>query len=394
MPLAGKLADLKTAMGQARLSVRVRKMLGVEEDPNLKVGINGFGRLGRMLATVLVEAEGIDLVAINDPFVDPEYMAYMLQQDGAPNGFHTSAEGDDKLGQLRLDGKPITVFSSKDPSKIDWFSAGAVYIIEASGRFTSAASAAGHLEGGAQHVVVAAPLEDCPQLLVGVNHEAYAGETVISAGSACAHALAYLLTVLEDACGEGGIAHACASVLQASSDIELEQVAPGPQGANSSDWRSSMRGNLDTIPRALDALADVRAILPTMATRLGGSSFRVPSPVRPGASCIDLTLMLDRPTELARLRTAMRVAAQQQPLRGRVGYRDDDVSAADFAIESRSVIFDGHASLQHSPSMLKVIAWYPHEWAYCRRLMELLYHMHAFDYGAAPEGESTGAPAM
>ena len=122
---SGKLADLKTAMGQARLSVRIRRMLGVEEDPNLKVGINGFGRLGRMLACALHEADGIDLVAINDPYVDAEYMAYMLQQDAAPHGFRGATLGDDKTGLLTLDGRPVSLFACKEPSEIDWFSAGA-----------------------------------------------------------------------------------------------------------------------------------------------------------------------------------------------------------------------------------------------------------------------------
>ena len=389
MPLAGRLADLQTAMGQARLSVRIRNMLGVEEDPNIKVGINGFGRLGRMLACALHEADGIDLVAINDPFVDAEYMAYMLEHDSAPNGFRGTAKGDANNGVLLLDGRPVTVFSCKDPATIEWFSTGALYVIEASGHFTSGASAAGHREGGTQHIIMAAPCTDCVELVAGVNHERYAGEAIVSAGSPCTQCLAYLLMVLEGACE---IAHASVNVLQACSAVELEHVSPGPSGAQSSDWRSSMQGSVDIIPTAVSAISSVRQILPKLASRLGGAGFRVPAATRPGASCVDMTLLLRGPTGLSHIRSAMRAAASEQPLCGRLGYRDDDVSAADFADDSRSVIFDAHASMQQGAHLVKLIAWYPHEWAYCRRIVELLYHMQAVDYGApgaaAPAAES------
>ena len=193
---AGKFSKLNTAIGEARLASRVRNMLGVKEDPNVKVGINGFGVMGRLVCKACQEIEGIDVVAINDPYVDVEYMAYQLQHPGLATGAcggpyqgEIVAENE----QLMLDGRPVTVMSEPEPDKIEWVSTGAKYVVDCTGAFNTMRKASGHFKGGAQKVIVAGACGEAPQYVMGANHKTYKNETLVSAGTPANHCLALLV---------------------------------------------------------------------------------------------------------------------------------------------------------------------------------------------------------
>ena len=371
--------QLSSAMGQARLAARVRGMLGVEEDPNLKVGLNGFGRRGRLLCRAIREASGIDLVAINDPYIDVDYMAHMLQHDRVRGPYRGSVVADS--GGLLLDGKPVTVTAHVDPGDINWFKAGARYVVECSGAFETQRTASAHLRGGAVRVVVAAPCRDAPTYVMGVNHLRYADEPCVSAGSAPTHCLALLAKAVDDAFG---IDVACANVLLAQQPAQLEQVTPGPSGVGCDGWRSGRGGGVDIVPSASDAVDATRLLLPELADRLHGAAYRVPAPG--GVSLIDLTVSLRQPAELREIMRAMRAAADSPALRGRLGYREDAVrSGADFASDGRSAVFDGHTSVALSPTFAKLAAWFDNEWPHARRVVELLLHIQAVEHGVPHE---------
>ena len=372
---------MQTAIGQAKLSVRVRKMLGIEEDPNIKVGINGFGRLGRLVFRAIMDLDGIDVVSINDPYIDAEYMAYMLQHDELFGSCRCSLDANED-GQLVVDGHPITILSCREPREIDWYACGAVYVIEASGRFDTPAGARAHLTGGAKHVIVAAPCGNAPQLIVGVNHDQYRStDTVVSGGSPAAHCLAMVAKVVDEAFG---IEHASVNVLQACRKEQLDQVAAGPAGKQATDWRSGRGGGIDVIPTAAECIEVVCKALPGLDGRLGGAGYRVPG--SSAVSLVDVTIALRRPATMEQLGEAMSAAASVQPLRGRLGYRMDDVNGGDFVADGRSAIFDRRSSIGVSPSLVKVVAWFPGAWPYARRIVELLLHMHGVDHGIDGSG--------
>lgn len=372
---------INSAIGQARLAVRVRSMLGVVEDPNVKVGINGFGRVGRLICKIIQETEGIDVVAINDPHIDAEYMAYMLVHGNSNVAGPYRGDVLAEDGQLLLDGRPVSVFAEREPSATNWASAGAKYIIECSGQHDNLRKASGHLKSGATRVLVAAPCTGAPTFVMGANHKRYANEPVLTAGSAATHCLALLAKVVHEACG--GIETAMATVVHASTLPELEQVQAGPSGAQAADWRSGRGEGLDIIPAASEAAASVGTLLPELQGKVHGSSYRVPAPG--SGSVVDLTVRLSAPCELAELRKALREAAASPALRGKLGYRDDAVDGADFSADGRSCVVDGRSSLALSPTFVKLVAWYGNEWAYCRRVVELALHMQAVEHGVVPD---------
>lgn len=290
---------MKNAFGQARLAARVQHTFGVAEDPNLKVGINGFGRRGRLLCRAIRETDGIDLVAVNDPYIDAAYMAHMVQHDAVHGSYIDSVAED--AGQLVLDGRPISVTSHADPAAINWSAAGARYVVDCSGQFETARKISGHQRGGAQRVVVAGPCAGAPCFMMGVNHTRYANEAVVAAGSAAAQCLALLLKAVDAAVD---LEFATASVVYASRSRELEQIAAGPAGEASADWRSGRPGGLDTIPAHSDAAEVVCEVLPSLAGRVRSSAFRVPA--EESASAIDTTILLRSPAELRAVRAAIR----------------------------------------------------------------------------------------
>lgn len=382
--MPSKFNVLNSAIGQAKLASRVRSMLGVEEDPNVKVGINGFGRLGRMVCKIVQETAGIDVVAINDPHIDAEYMAYMLLHGKSNLAGPYSGEVLVENGQLMLDGRPVSVMAERSCNEINWVSAGAKYVVECSGHFDTLKKARGHLTGGAKRIVVAAPCVDAPTFVMGANHKAYNNEEVISGGSAAMHCLALLCRVVHEAEATGGIEHASASVMHASEPLELEQVLAGPSGAKAADWRSGRGEGIDIVPAASEAAQIVGKLLPDLEGRVHGSCYRLPAPTG-GASVLDLTVKLRRPCEMDALLRAVRDAAETPALRGKLGYRDDAVDGGDFRADGRTCIVDAQASLALNDTFVKLIAWYNNEWAFCRRLVELLIHMQAVEFGVNPD---------
>jgi glyceraldehyde 3-phosphate dehydrogenase len=369
------LSQLNTAIGQARLAARVRGMLGIQEDPNVKVGINGFGTMGRLIAHAIRETEGVDLVAINDPYIDAEYMAYMLEHDSVHGPYKGTVVPDS--GDLMVDGRPVTVTSIKDPSQINWVAAGARYVVEASGHFDTPKRAAAHLLGGAHRVVVAAACGDAPQFVVGANHQGYNNEPLVSAGSAAAHCLALLARALDESVG---LTQGCACVLLASRPQQLEQVAAGPSGEKSLDWRSGRGEGVDVIPAATAAATETCALLPQLRGKLcGATAFRVPAPG--GVSVVDFSVELAAPVALAQLKQKLRDVAASPQFTGRLGYRDDAVGGVDFVGDGRSCVIDANSCLAVSDTFVKIVAWFANEWPYAKRLVELLLHMQAVEHG-------------
>ena len=361
-------------------SVGACSAMSASEDPNIKVGINGFGRLGRLIAHAIRETEGVDIVAINDPYIDAEYMAYMLDHDPTHGKYRGTVVADN--GGLLLDGRPIEVTAHKEPGEINWVASGARYVIEASGCFDTPKKASAHLKGGAARVVVCAPCADVPQFVVGANHLRYNNEPLVSAGSAASHCLAILCRAVHEA---SGILQAGVSVIYASKPQELEHVLPvGPAGEKSGDWRSGRGDGIDIIPSSSQAARQLEVLLPHLKGRVHGNCWRVPAP---GAvSCVDLSVQLERPTAFAELKQRLRDASMSTSLAGKLGFRDDSVGGGDFADDGRSCIIDGAASIALNDGFVKVVAWYANEWPYAKRVVELLLHMQAVDHGVVQEG--------
>lgn len=333
-----------------------------------------------MLCSTILRTEGLVLAAINDPYVQPEYMEYMLRESSPP----VNAEA--RAGGLVLDGVHVPVFTGRTPDAIDWASAGVAYVIEASGQFCSRSKAQGHLVGGAAYVVVAAPCDDAPQLVAGINHLSFGGEKVVSAGSSATHCAALLAKVVDEA---AGIEEGLISVIAASTLHELQKVQPGPRGGRlSADIRSSREiGSADIVPASLETPAALTRLMPKLAGRLAGSAYRVPGA---DVSAVDLTCKLRDPAGIEGVKRAVRAACDSAQLRGKVGYREESEGgldaglAPDFgaAADLPPCIFDAGSSLGLNDTFVKLVAWFPNEWGYCKQLLELVAHIHVVECGA------------
>jgi glyceraldehyde 3-phosphate dehydrogenase len=324
----------------------------------IKIGINGFGRIGRMAFRAACRRSDLEVVAVND-LLEVEQLAYLLKYDSVHGRFPEQVVAGE--GALVVGGRKVRVSACPNPAELRWDEAGADFVIESTGAILTTQRAEGHLRGGARKVVISAPAkDDTPVFVSGVNTDRYRGEAVISGASCTTNCLAPLAKVLND---NFGIARGLMTTIHAAT--ATQKTVDGP---SAKEWRFG-RGILDNIiPAETGAARALGKVLPELAGKLTGMAFRVPTA---DVSVVDLTCELARATPYQEICRAMQ-AASEGPLRGVLGYTEDAVVSTDFRGESCTSVFDARAGMQLDPTFVKVVAWYDNEWAYATKLLDLV----------------------
>jgi glyceraldehyde 3-phosphate dehydrogenase len=325
----------------------------------VKVGINGFGRIGRNVLRAAVQNFGdIEIVAIND-LLEPDYLAYMLQYDSVHG--HFKGEITVKDGALLINGKKIRLTQERDPANLKWKDVGADIVIESTGLFLDKVTAQKHLDAGAKKVILSAPSkDDTPMFVYGVNHKTYAGEAIISNASCTTNCLAPLAKVLHD---KWGIKRGLMTTVHATT--ATQKTVDGP---SSKDWRGG-RGILENIiPSSTGAAKAVGVVIPSLNKKLTGMSFRVPTS---DVSVVDLTAELEKPATYEEIKAEMK-AQSEGALKGVLGYTEDKVVATDFRGDARTSIFDADAGIALDSTFVKLVSWYDNEWGYSNKCLEMV----------------------
>jgi glyceraldehyde 3-phosphate dehydrogenase len=328
----------------------------------MKIGINGFGRIGRLAFRAAIERPEIEVVGIND-LVDPDYMAYMLQYDSTHGPFKgtISVEG----GHLVVNGKTIRVTAEKDPANLKWDEVGAEIIIESTGLFLTKETAQKHIDAGAKKVVMSAPAkDDTPTFVMGVNHKKLtADQTIVSNASCTTNCLAPIAKVLNDSFGiEEGLMSTIHAVTATQKTVD---------GPSHKDWRGGRGAYQNIIPSSTGAAKAVTLVIPELKGKLTGMSFRVPVP---DVSVVDLTVRLSKPASYDAIKKAMKDASEGE-LKGILGYTEDEVVSQDFKGDARTSIFDAKAGIALNDNFVKVVAWYDNEWGYSNKLIDLIQEL-------------------
>lgn len=333
-----------------------------------KIGINGFGRIGRLALRAALDNKEIDILGINDPFIDLEYMIYMLKYDSIHGRFNGEISIDKINNCLLINGQKIRVFSEKNPSDIDWQSCGAEYILECTGLFTTLDKASAHLKGGAKKVIISAPSKDAPMFVMGVNNDKYTKDLkVISNASCTTNCVAPLTKIIHD---NFGIEEALMTTVH--STTASQKTVDGP---SNKDWRGGRASSVNIIPSSTGAAKAVGSVIPELQGKITGMSFRVPTI---DVSVVDLTIKLLNPATYDELKAAVKKSSETN-LKGIVGYTEDAVVSTDFIHDSRTCVFDADAGIQLSPKFVKLVAWYDNEWGYSNKLVDLAVYASKVD---------------
>ncbi|MEY3679013.1 MAG: Glyceraldehyde-3-phosphate dehydrogenase [Bacteroidota bacterium] len=324
----------------------------------MKIGINGFGRIGRLACRVAAARPDVEIVGIND-LMDVEYIAYLLKYDSTHGPFKGEVEV--LNGQLVINGKAVRVSAEKDPSQLKWNEVGAEVVLECTGLFLTQADAQKHLDAGAKKVVISAPAkDDTPTFVMGVNHQSLrADQHIISNASCTTNCLAPIAKVLND---EFGILEGLMSTIHAVT--ATQKTVDGP---SAKDWRGGRGAYQNIIPSSTGAAKAVALVIPELKGKLTGMSFRVPVP---DVSVVDLTVRLAKPASYEQICEAMKSAAAGK-LKGILGYTEDDVVSQDFLTDARTSIFDAKAGISLNEHFVKVVSWYDNEWGYSNKLVDL-----------------------
>lgn len=334
----------------------------------VKIGINGFGRIGRLVCRAALNHPEVQVVAINDPFMDTKYMAYMFQYDST----HGRYEGEIAFheNKLVLGGHEIAVFTSRNPNEIPWGSVGADYVVESTGVFTTKGKAELHLQGGAKKVVITAPSSDSPMFVMGCNEAAYdPSMTVVSNASCTTNCLAPLVKVVLE---NFGIVEGLMTTVHATT--ATQKTVDGPS-AGGKDWRAGRSAMNNIIPAATGAAKAVGQVIPAVNGKLTGMAFRVPTV---DVSVVDLTVRTEKAASYKEICDAIR-AASEGPLKGILGYTEDEVVSTDFLGDSRSSIFDAGSGIALNDNFVKLISWYDNEWGYSNRVVDLIKYIAGRD---------------
>jgi len=328
----------------------------------MKIGINGFGRIGRLAFRAAIERPDIEVVGIND-LVEPDYMAYMLKYDSTHGQFKgtIAVEG----GHLVVNGKTIRVTAEKDPANLKWNEVGAEVIIESTGLFLTQETAQKHIDAGAKKVVMSAPAkDDTPTFVMGVNHKQLkADQHIVSNASCTTNCLAPVAKVLND---KFGIEEGLMSTIHAVT--ATQKTVDGP---SAKDWRGGRGAYQNIIPSSTGAAKAVGLVLPELKGKLTGMSFRVPVA---DVSVVDLTVRLKTPATYADVKAAMKEASEGD-LKGILGYTEDEVVSEDFKGDTRTSIFDAKAGIALNDNFVKVVSWYDNEWGYSNKLIDLVQEL-------------------
>jgi len=350
-----------------------------------KIGINGFGRIGRLVLRAAV-AKGAEVVAINDPFIDLDYMVYMFKHDSTHYGYHRGEVEIKKTscGKLSVAGKAIHVFQERDPKAIPWGKAGAEYVIESTGVFTTTQTASQHLEGGAKKVIISAPSADAPMFVMGVNQDKYSPSMkVVSNASCTTNCLAPLAKIIND---KFGISEGLMTTVHAVT--ATQKCVDGPSGK---DWRGGRGAGQNIIPSSTGAAKAVGKVIPELAGKLTGMAFRVPTP---DVSVVDLTVKLKKSAPYKDICAAVKAASSSGPMKGIMGYCEDDIVSTDLLGDQRSSIFDVKAGIQLTDTFVKLVTWYDNEFGYSCRVVDLIDFMQEKDAAAGLFSGVQAAPPI
>ncbi|NND51813.1 MAG: type I glyceraldehyde-3-phosphate dehydrogenase [Flavobacteriaceae bacterium] len=330
---------------------------------NLKLGINGFGRIGRIVFRATLKRSNVDVVAIND-LLDVEHLAYLLEYDSVHGRFDGTIEV--KNGALIVDGKEIRVTAERDPKNLKWDEADVDIVADCTGIFTTLETANYHIEAGAKKVVISAPSKDAPMFVMGVNHkELKATDTIISNASCTTNCLAPVAKVLDD---NYGIEEALMTTIHASTASQF--TVDGPSRKNYRMGRSALT---NIIPTTTGAAKAVGKVIPKLNGKLTGMAFRVPTA---NVSVVDLTVRLEKATSYEEIKKAFKNASENE-LKGILGYTDEAVVSQDFVSDPRASIFDAGAGIELNSKFFKIVAWYDNEFGYSNKLVELALHAHS-----------------
>lgn len=333
-----------------------------------KIGVNGFGRIGKLATWAAFENPDVEVVGINDPFMDIPYMAYMLTHDTVHGGYQGKVEVDEENGYLIVEGQKIKVFAEKDPENIDWASANAEYILECTGIFKTIEDASKHLKGGAKKVIISAPSADAPMFVMGVNNEKYSSDmNIVSNASCTTNCVAPIAKVLND---KFGITEGLMTTVH--STTATQKTVDGP---SRKDWRSGRAASANIIPATTGAAKAVGKVIPQLDGKLTGMAFRVPTI---NVSVVDLTCRLDQAASYEDIKQAMKEASESE-LKGILGYTEEEVVSSDFIHDARTSIFDAGAGISLNDNFVKVISWYDNEWGYSNKLVDLTQYMAKVD---------------
>jgi len=332
----------------------------------VKVGINGFGRIGRIVFRNAIEHDDINIVAVNDPFIEPHYAAYMLKYDSTHGQFKGTIEATDE--GLKVNGKTVKFYQKRNPEEIPWSETGAYYIVESTGVFTTTEKAKAHIKGGAKKVVISAPSADAPMYVMGVNEKSYKSDVeVISNASCTTNCLAPLAKVIND---EFTIIEGLMTTIH--SYTATQKTVDGP---SAKDWRGGRTAAQNIIPSSTGAAKAVGKVIPELNGKLTGMSMRVPTS---NVSVVDLTCRIEKGASYDEIKAAIKKAADG-PLKGILAYTEDEVVSTDLNGDTHSSIFDAKAGISLNKNFVKLVSWYDNEWGYSRRVLDLLSYIAKVD---------------
>ncbi|MCL2354719.1 MAG: type I glyceraldehyde-3-phosphate dehydrogenase [Oscillospiraceae bacterium] len=328
----------------------------------IKVGINGFGRIGKLAFQAALQKEEVEVVAINDPFIDSEYMVYMTKYDTMHGRFKGEVKAED--GKLIVNGKTINVYNEMDPKNIPWGQEGVEYVLECSGVFTTLESANSHIEAGAKKVVISAPSADAPMFVMGVNNDKYEPNmNIVSNASCTTNCLAPVAKVINDNFGiKDGLMTTVHSATATQKTVD---------GASKKDWRGGRAASGNIIPSSTGAAKATGKVIPELNGKLTGMAFRVPTL---NVSVVDLTCNLEKPATYEEICTVIKNASENE-LKGILAYTDEEVVSSDFLHDAHTSIFDSKAGIQLTDTFVKLVAWYDNEWGYSCKLIDLLTYI-------------------
>ncbi len=328
---------------------------------NLKIGINGFGRIGRLVFRTTIKRGDVDVVAIND-LLDVEHLAYLLKYDSVHGKFDGTVEVKD--GHLVVNGKTVRITAERDPKNIKWDAVGADIVAECTGIFTTLEMAQYHIDGGAKKVVISAPSKDAPMFVMGVNHsEVKASNTIVSNASCTTNCLAPMAKVLND---NFGIEEALMTTVHATTATQMTVDGPSRK-----DWRGGRSAMLNIIPASTGAAKAVTKVIPALEGKLTGMAFRVPTA---DVSVVDLTVRLEKETSYEEIKKAFKAASEGE-LNGVLGYTEEALVSQDFVSDARTSIFDAGAGIELNSKFFKLICWYDNEAGFSNKMVDLIQHV-------------------
>ena len=336
----------------------------------VKMGISGFGRIGRLVCRAACEKDGAEIVAVNDPFCDVKYAAYLFKYDSTHGIYKGTVDYDEAASTLIVDGKSIAFMAVRNPNECPWGEKGADIVCESTGIFTTIEKASMHCEGGAKKVIISAPSADAPMFVMGVNHMTYTKDIKILSNASCTtNCLGPLAKVIHE---KYGIIEGLMTTVHATT--ATQKTVDGPSGK---DWRGGRGAGQNIIPASTGAAKAVGKVLPALNGKLTGMAFRVPTP---DVSVVDLTCTLAKAATYDEIKATMKAAAESPEYKGIIGYTEDQVVSTDFQGDARTSIFDAGAGIGLTSTFFKLVSWYDNEWGYSNKLVELAMHVDSIGY--------------